>query len=36
VKPWFQGSYIVLLHSAKELRMPRYQRAAVERLLGKR
>jgi two-component system LytT family response regulator len=36
VQPWFQGSHIVLLHSGEELRMSRYQRAAVERLLGKR
>jgi hypothetical protein len=34
-QPWFQGSHIVLLHSGEELRMSRYQRAAVERLLGK-
>ncbi len=36
VQPWFQGSHIVLLHSGEELRMSRYQRDAVERLLGKR
>ena len=36
VKPWFQGSHIVLLQSGDELRMSRYQRDAVERLLGKR
>jgi two-component system LytT family response regulator len=36
VQPWFQGSHIVLLHSGEELRMSRYQREAVERLLGKR
>jgi two-component system, LytTR family, response regulator len=35
VQPWFQGSHIVLLHSGEELRMSRYQREAVERLLGK-
>jgi two-component system LytT family response regulator len=35
VQPWFQGSHIVLLQSGEELRMSRYQRAAVERLLGK-
>jgi two-component system LytT family response regulator len=35
VQPWFQGSHIVLLHSGEELRMSRYQRDAVERLLGK-
>jgi two-component system LytT family response regulator len=36
VQPWFQGSHIVLLLSGEELRMSRYQREAVERLLGKR
>ncbi len=36
VQPWFQGSHIVLLHSGEELRMSRYQRDAVERLLGKK
>src|SRR5271165_4442791 len=36
VQPWFQGSHIVLLRSGEELRMSRYQRDAVERLLGKR
>ena len=36
VQPWFQGSHIVLLQSGEELRMSRYQRDAVERLLGKR
>jgi two-component system, LytTR family, response regulator len=36
VQPWFQGSHMVLLHSGEELRMSRYQRDAVERLLGKR
>jgi two-component system LytT family response regulator len=36
VQPWFQGSHIVLLQSGEELRMSRYQREAVERLLGKR
>jgi two-component system LytT family response regulator len=35
VQPWFQGRPIVLLQSGEELRMSRYQRAAVERLLGK-
>jgi two-component system LytT family response regulator len=34
VQPWFQGSHIVLLHTGEELRMSRYQRDAVERLLG--
>jgi two-component system LytT family response regulator len=36
VQPWFQGSHLVLLHSGEELRMSRYQREAVERLMGKR
>lgn len=36
VQPWFQGSHIVILQSGEELRMSRYQRDAVERLLGKR
>jgi len=36
VQPWFQGSHIVVLHGGQELRMSRYQRDAVERLLGKR
>jgi two-component system LytT family response regulator len=36
VQPWFQGSHIVLLQSGEELRMSRYHRDAVERLLGKR
>lgn len=36
VQPWFRGSHIVLLHSGEQLRMSRYQRDAVERLLGKR
>ncbi len=35
VQPWFQGSHIVLLRSGEELRMSRYQRDAVDRLLGK-
>lgn len=35
VQPWFQGSHIVVLHSGEELRMSRYQRAAVQRLLGR-
>lgn len=34
IRPWFQGSHIVLLQSGEELRMSRYQREAVERLLG--
>jgi two-component system LytT family response regulator len=36
VQPWFQGSHLVLLHSGEELRMSRYQREAVKRLMGKR
>jgi two-component system, LytTR family, response regulator len=36
VQPWFQGSHVVLLESGEELRMSRYQRDAVERLLGKK
>jgi two-component system, LytTR family, response regulator len=36
VQPWFHGSHIVLLASGEKLRMSRYQRDAVERLLGKR
>ena len=36
VKPWFQGSHIVLLQSGEELRMSRYQRDAFERLTGKK
>ena len=36
VQPWFQGSHIVVLQSGEELRMSRYQREAVDRLLGKR
>jgi len=36
VQPWFQGGHIVVLQSGEELRMSRYQRDAVERLLGKR
>lgn len=35
VQPWFQGSHIVVLQSGEELRMSRYQRSAVQRLLGK-
>lgn len=34
VQPWFRGGHIVLLQSGEELRMSRYQRVAVERLLG--
>jgi two-component system, LytTR family, response regulator len=36
IQPWFQGSHLVLLQSGEKLRMSRYQRDAVERLLGKR
>ena len=36
VQPWFQGSHVVVLESGEELRMSRYQREAVEKLLGKR
>ena len=36
IQPWFQGSHIVLLQTGEELRMSRYQRDAVERLLGKK
>ena len=35
IQPWFQGGHIVMLQSGEELRMSRYQRDAVERLLGK-
>jgi len=35
VRPWFQGSHVVVLQSGEELRMSRYQRDAVERLLGR-
>jgi two-component system LytT family response regulator len=35
VQPWFQGSHIVVLQTGEELRMSRYQRNAVDRLLGK-
>jgi two-component system LytT family response regulator len=36
VQPWFRGSHVVLLESGEELRMSRYQRDAVEKLLGRR
>lgn len=36
VQPWFQGSHIIVLQSGEELRMSRYQKDAVDRLLGKR
>jgi DNA-binding LytR/AlgR family response regulator len=35
IQPWSQGGHIVVLHSGEELRMSLYQRAAVQRLLGK-
>jgi len=35
VRPWFQGSHLVVLQNGEELRMSRYQRDAVERLLGR-
>jgi two-component system, LytTR family, response regulator len=36
IRPWFQGSHIVLLRSGEELRMSRYQHEAVQRLMGSR
>jgi two-component system LytT family response regulator len=36
VQPWFQGSHIIVLRSGETLRMSRYQKVAVDRLLGKR
>jgi two-component system, LytTR family, response regulator len=36
VQPWFRGSHIVVLESGEELRMSRYQREAVDRLLGQK
>lgn len=36
VQPWFQGSHIIVLQSGEELRMSRYQKEAVDRLLGRR
>jgi len=36
VQPWFQGSHIIVLQSGEKLRMSRYQKEAVDRLLGKR
>jgi len=36
IRPWFQGSHIVLLRSGEELRMSRYQHEAVRRLMGSR
>jgi two-component system, LytTR family, response regulator len=35
VRPWFQGSHVVVLQNGEELRMSRYQRDAVNRLLGR-
>jgi two-component system, LytTR family, response regulator len=34
VRPWFHGHHIVVLANGKELRLSRYQRESVERLLG--
>lgn len=36
VQPWFRGSHIIVLHSGEKLRMSRYQKDAIDRLLGKR
>ena len=36
IRPWFQGSHVVVLQSGEELRMSRYQQDAVDRLLGNR
>ena len=36
VQPWFQGSHIIVLQSGAELRMSRYQKQAVDQLLGRR
>jgi two-component system, LytTR family, response regulator len=36
VQPWFQGSHIIVLKSGEELRMSRYQKEAVDRLLGRK
>jgi two-component system, LytTR family, response regulator len=36
VQPWFQGSHIIVLQNGEKLRMSRYQKDAVDRLLGKR
>lgn len=34
VRPWFHGHHIVVLTTGQELRLSRYQRESVERLLG--
>lgn len=34
VRPWFHGHHIVVLSSGQQLRLSRYQRESVERLLG--
>ena len=34
VRPWFHGHHIVVLSTGKQLRLSRYQRESVERLLG--
>jgi two-component system, LytTR family, response regulator len=36
VQPWFHGTHIVLLQNGEKLRMSRYQREAVQRLLGRK
>jgi two-component system, LytTR family, response regulator len=35
IQPWFRGTHLVVLDSGEELRMSRYQREAVERLMGR-
>jgi two-component system LytT family response regulator len=32
IQPWFHGHHLVILHTGKQLRMSRYQRAAVKQL----
>jgi two-component system, LytTR family, response regulator len=34
VRPWFHGHHIVVLSTGQQLRLSRYQRESVERLLG--
>jgi two-component system LytT family response regulator len=34
VRPWFHGHHIVVLSNGQQLRLSRYQRESVERLLG--
>jgi hypothetical protein len=36
VQPWFHGNHIVLLQNGEKLRISRYQREAVQRLLGRK